>query len=121
MIKSIIHAQSDHPFTSMIVPLVMIPIPVYIDELGFFFTPKIGRQNDPNLVLETLARFNLNPIGLMNRSYFGAFLVNPGSTKVIFVMTRFQALRFVLPDLWTLKASFSLICRTFGIGTSHLP
>ena len=31
--------------TSTIVPLVMTPNDVYMGELGFFFTPMIGRQN----------------------------------------------------------------------------
>ena len=31
--------------TSITVPLVITPSPVYIGELGFFFTPIIGKQN----------------------------------------------------------------------------
>src|SRR3989338_9662831 len=57
----------------------------------------------------------------MNRSYFGGFRVNPSPTKVTLVITRFHCFCFLLPVFRTLNISSSLIGRTFGNGTSHLP
>merc|ERR1712121_565467 len=104
------------------VPLVMTPKLVYIVELGFFFTPRIGRKKEAfSSGWVTFAFLNLKPIGLINLSNLAGFRVNPSPTNVAFVTMRFHAFLFGLPDLTTLKTSASDTPLTFGIGTFHLP
>merc|ERR1712087_179305 len=108
--------------TSMTVPLVMTPIWVIVWPLGFFFTPMISRQK---VVFSsgcvTWALVNLRPVGRMNLSYFGGFLVKLWPTKVAFVIILFHCFLFLLPLRKTLKTSSSAMGRTLGKGTSHLP
>lgn len=52
------------------------------------------------------------PMGLMNRSYFGGFLVKPGPTKVALVTIRFHCFFCRLPDRITLNISSSATGRT---------
>jgi hypothetical protein len=54
-------------------------------------------------------------------STFGGFRVKPSPTNVTLVTTRFHALLFFLPVFNTLNISASVIGRTFGTGTLHLP
>jgi len=79
--------------TSIIVPLVMTPREVYIGPLGFFLTPIISRLNvHLSSGCVTWALVNRSPVGRMNRSYFGGFLVKPGPTNVAFVTILFHCL-----------------------------
>merc|ERR1719261_968543 len=91
-------------------------------EEGFFFTPKISKQNVAfSSGCVTWAFFMRSPEGRINRSYFGGLRVKLGSTKVIFVTTRFQAFFLRLPDACTRNISSSATARTLGIGTDHFP
>merc|ERR1719261_1774700 len=91
-------------------------------EEGFFFTPKISKQNVAfSSGCVTWAFFMRSPDGLINRSYFGGFLVKFGSTNVILVTTRFQAFFLRLPDACTRNISSSATALTLGIGTDHFP
>ena len=77
--------------TSIIYPLVMTPREVYMGPLGFFFTPIISRLNvHLSSGWVTWALVKRNPVGRMNRSYFGGFLVKPGPTNVAFVTILFH-------------------------------
>merc|ERR1719447_889899 len=109
-------------FTSNTVPFVITPRLVYIGLLGFFFTPIIGRQNVAlSSGCVTWAFFILRPIGLINLSNLGGFLVKLSPTKVTLVTILFHPFRRVFPDLSTLNTSDSDCALTVGIGTSHLP
>mmetsp|Transcript_25737 Transcript_25737/g.76163 ORF Transcript_25737/g.76163 Transcript_25737/m.76163 type:complete len:321 (-) Transcript_25737:215-1177(-) len=115
-------SPSSDTLTSMMVPLVMTPSVEYIVPLGFFFTPMMSRQKVAfSSGCVTCALVIRRPVGLMKRSYFGAFRVKPGPTNVTFVIMRFQLFFMRLPDLSTLNISSSATGRTFGSGTSHLP
>merc|ERR1719486_1137232 len=106
----------------MTVPLVITPNEVYIADEGFFFTPKMSKQNVAfRSGCVTWAFFMRRPDGRMNLSYLGGLRVKLGSTKVIFVTTRFQAFFFLFPDAWTRNISSSATARTFGMGTDHFP
>lgn len=128
-------------FTSITVPLVITPSEVYIGELGFFFTPMIGKLNVAfSSGCVTCAVLKRKAIGRMNRSNFGGFRVNPSPTKQAFVTNRFQDFFFRFPVWMALKrvqsdrinmliygkktylnTSTSETAFTLGIGTSHLP
>ncbi|CAG2178265.1 unnamed protein product, partial [Oppiella nova] len=130
-------------FTSMTVPFVMTPNDVYIGELGFFFTPIIGKLKVAlNSGCVTCAVLNLRAIGRIKRSNLGGFRVKPSPTKHTFVTIRFQHFFLRLPvfmalketiighvndSQWThrmgayLKTSISDTALTLGMGTSHLP
>merc|ERR1712070_859411 len=106
----------------MTVPFVITPREVYMAEEGFFLTPKMSKQNVAlSSGCVTWAFFMRSPEGRINRSYFGGFRVKFGSTKVIFVTTRFQAFFLRLPDACTRNISSSATALTLGIGTDHLP
>ena len=73
-------------FTSNTVPFVITPKFVYSDEDGFFFTPKISRQKVVfNSGWVTCAFLKRRPVGRINLSYFGAFLVYESPTNVTFL------------------------------------
>merc|ERR1719187_3194409 len=95
-------------FTSMTVPLVITPKLVYIGLEGFFFTPMMGKQNVAlNSGWVTWAFFILNPMGLINLSNLGGFLVKLSPTNVTFVTILFQPFLLPLPDFKTLNTSVS--------------
>ena len=99
--------------TSITVPLVMTPREVYMADEGFFLTPKISRQNVAfSSGCVTWAFFMRKPLGRINLSYLGGFRVKFGSTKVIFVTTRFQAFFFRFPDACTRNISSSATALT---------
>lgn len=82
-----------HRNTSMIVPLVITPRDVYIGPFGFFFTPIISRLKvHLSSGWVTWAFVNLRPVGRINRSYLGGFLVKLGPTKVALVIILFHCL-----------------------------
>mmetsp|Transcript_2674 Transcript_2674/g.6375 ORF Transcript_2674/g.6375 Transcript_2674/m.6375 type:complete len:240 (+) Transcript_2674:152-871(+) len=109
-------------FTSITVPLVRTPNWVIPLPWGFFFTAKMSRWKVAcSSGWQTWALVNRRPIGRIKRSNFGGFRVKPGPTNVHLVTMRFQALRLRLPVLTTLKISSSVIGRTAGSGTFHLP
>ena len=108
------------PFT--FTSLVITPRVVYNGDDGFFFTPSIGRQKvafSPGYV--TWAFLKRRPIGLMNLSYLGGFLVKPSPTKQTLVTVLFHALFFLFPVWITFNTSVSPWARTLGRGTSHFP
>lgn len=108
--------------TSMMVPLVMTPSWVNMGDWGFFLTPIIGKQN---VALSsgwvTWAFLNLNPMGRINLSYLGGFLVKSSPTYVTLVTILFHAFFLLLPVRRTLKTSFSPTALTLGRGTVHFP
>ena len=86
----------------------MTPRFVYMGLDGFFLTPMMGRQKVAfNSGCVTWALFILSPIGRMNLSNFGGFLVKLSPTNVTFVTILFQPFLFVLPDFRTLNTSDS--------------
>jgi len=100
----------------------MTPSPVYSFDYGFYFTPSILRQK---VALRsgcvTLAFLNLKPVGLINLSYLGGFLVKPSPTKVTLFIFLFHIFLLLLPDLCTVNISASVMALTLAIGTAHLP
>ena len=108
--------------TSIIAPFVITPRDVYIFDCGFLLTPRISRQK---VVFSsgcvTCAFLNLSPVGLINRSYLGGFLLKLSPTNVTLLIILFHAFFFRFPDLTTWNISPQLIGFTFGIGTYHLP
>lgn len=62
--------------TSITVPLVNTPKLVYKELYGFLLTPTISKAKVVyNSGCVTFAFLNLKPVGLMNLSYLGGFLV----------------------------------------------
>lgn len=113
---------SSETLTYSTVPLVITPKVVYVFDWGFFFTPNIGNLK---VVFSsgwvTLASLKRKPMGLMNRSCFGGFLVKFSPTKHTLFILRFQHLRFLFPERMTSNISASDIGLTFSRGTFHLP
>ena len=107
---------------SIFLPFVTTPNDVKVFDCGFFFTERIGSLN---VVFSygwvTFASLNLRPIGLMNLSCFGGFLVKFYPTKQILFILLFQHFLFLFPDLITSNISASVIGLTFSTGTDHLP
>ena len=108
--------------TSKTAPFVITPNDVYVLDCGFFFTDRIGNLKVVwSYGWVTFAYLNLNPIGLMNLSCFGGFLVKFSPTKHTLFILLFQHFLFLLPDLITSNISAYVIGLTFSTGTDHFP
>lgn len=82
----------------MIVPLVMTPKLVKRLDYGFFLTESKSKASVVfNSGWVTLAFLNLRPVGLINLSYLGGFLVKLSPTKVTLLIFLFHAFYFLLP------------------------
>jgi hypothetical protein len=109
-------------FLIYFLPLVITPKDVNVFDCGFFFTDRIGSLKVVfNYGCVTFACLNRRPIGLMNLSCFGGFLVKFYPTKVILLILLFQHFLFLFPDRITSNISASVIGLTFSTGTDHLP
>ena len=88
--------------------LVITPRLVYIGLEGFFLTPMIGKQKVAfSSGCVTWALFILKPMGLINLSNFGGFLVKLSPTNVTLVTILFHPFLLLFPDFSTLKTSVS--------------
>lgn len=69
----------------------------------------------------TCAFLKRNPVGRMNRSYFGGLRTKLSPTNVTFVTIRFHCFFFRFPVLTTRNISSSEMGLTRGRGTFHFP
>lgn len=84
----------------------MTPSDVNTFDCGFFFTESIGSLNVVfNYGWVTFASLNLKPIGRINLSCLGGFLVKFYPTKQILLILLFQHFLFLFPDLITSNIS----------------
>ena len=102
--------------------MVITPNEVYTPDWGFFFTESMGSLKVVfNSGWVTLASLKRRPMGLINLSCFGGFLVKFSPTKQILLILLFQHFLFLLPDRMISNISASVMGLTFWTGTDHFP